>query len=546
MYNGSALRFYRDGMLVRTTATTGVITPGTGPLRIGGNSIWGEYFAGTIDEVRVYNRALTASEIQVDMATPVGGATPDTTPPSASVTAPAQGASVSGVVTLQAAAEDNVQVAGVRFLVDGGAIGSEDTSAPYSAGLDTRTLSNGSHTIAALARDGSGNQATSPAVTVTVDNPPQLVITSPAQGQSVPGTTLAITYTTIGDLNGVDHVHFQLNANPEVMDLTLDGVYQMANVPAGASILYGWLVRANHSKIPGTDAAPVSFSASGPDATPPLVILTAPGGGATVAGVVQVTADATDAGGVAGVQFLLDGVNLGVEDSTAPYAIAWDTATATTGNHTLAAVARDAAGNTTRTADVPVTVARGETGRPGLVLALGFNENAGSTAADASGRNNHASLGGATWVAGKHGAGLSFDGTASLVTVANSAGLNPTGALTLEAWIKPTTLNGWRTVLMKEAAGDLIYTLYAYDNAPRPAVYIHTTTELSIPGTAAPPLNAWTHLAATYRRRSAAAVQKRDPGRQPPRHRCPGHLYGRAPPSAATPCGGSPLAGVIG
>ena len=132
------------------------------------------------------------------------------------------------------------------------------------------------------------------------------------------------------------------------------------------------------------------------------------------------------------------------------------------------------------------------------MLALGFNENAGSTAADASGRNNHASLGGATWAAGKHGAGLSFDGTASLVTVADSAGLNPTGALTLEAWIKPTTLSGWRTVLMKEAAGGLIYTLYAYDNAPRPAVYIHTTTDIDIPGTAAPPLNAWTHLAATY------------------------------------------------
>ena len=308
-YNGSALRFYRDGTLVRTTATTGVIAPERDRCGSAGIPSGVRYFAGTIDEVRVYNRALTATEIQVDMATPVGGATPpDTTPPSASVTAPAQGAIVSGIVTLQASASDDVQVAGVRFLVDGGAIGSEDTSAPYSAGLDTRTLSNGSHTIAVLARDASGNQATSPAVTVTVDNPPQLVITSPAQGQTVPGTTLGITYTTVGDLNGVDHVHFRLNANPEVMDLTLDGVYQMANVPAGASILYGWLVRANHSKIPGTDAVPVSFSASGPDTTPPLVIVTAPSGGATVAGVVQVTAEATDAGGVAGVQFLLDGV----------------------------------------------------------------------------------------------------------------------------------------------------------------------------------------------------------------------------------------------
>ena len=39
----------------------------TGVLRIGGNNVWAEWFAGLIDEVRVYNRALTATEIQADM-----------------------------------------------------------------------------------------------------------------------------------------------------------------------------------------------------------------------------------------------------------------------------------------------------------------------------------------------------------------------------------------------------------------------------------------------------------------------------------------------
>jgi hypothetical protein len=41
---------------------------GTGALRIGGNSIWSEWFNGLVDEVRVYNRALTATEIKSDMA----------------------------------------------------------------------------------------------------------------------------------------------------------------------------------------------------------------------------------------------------------------------------------------------------------------------------------------------------------------------------------------------------------------------------------------------------------------------------------------------
>jgi hypothetical protein len=45
----------------------------TGALRIGGNAVWGnEYFAGLIDEVRIYNRALSAAEVQSDMNTPVG------------------------------------------------------------------------------------------------------------------------------------------------------------------------------------------------------------------------------------------------------------------------------------------------------------------------------------------------------------------------------------------------------------------------------------------------------------------------------------------
>ena len=43
----------------------------TGALRIGGNDVWGEWFAGRIDEVRVYDRALSAAEIGTDMTTPV-------------------------------------------------------------------------------------------------------------------------------------------------------------------------------------------------------------------------------------------------------------------------------------------------------------------------------------------------------------------------------------------------------------------------------------------------------------------------------------------
>src|SRR5207237_588209 len=58
-YDGTALLLYVNGALVATQPMTGNIIPSIGPLRFGGNSIWGEYFAGAIDNLRIYNRALS-------------------------------------------------------------------------------------------------------------------------------------------------------------------------------------------------------------------------------------------------------------------------------------------------------------------------------------------------------------------------------------------------------------------------------------------------------------------------------------------------------
>ena len=64
---------------VASTAKTGNIATSTNPLTIGSDPIYGQYFHGLIDEVRIYNVALTAAQIQADMTTPVtGGAGPAT------------------------------------------------------------------------------------------------------------------------------------------------------------------------------------------------------------------------------------------------------------------------------------------------------------------------------------------------------------------------------------------------------------------------------------------------------------------------------------
>jgi hypothetical protein len=70
-YDGETLRLYVNGTEIGSTSVSGPIPTSAGPLRIGGNSIWGEWFKGFIDDVRVYDVALTPGQIESDMATPV-------------------------------------------------------------------------------------------------------------------------------------------------------------------------------------------------------------------------------------------------------------------------------------------------------------------------------------------------------------------------------------------------------------------------------------------------------------------------------------------
>jgi hypothetical protein len=105
---------------------------------------------------------------------------------------------------------------------------------------------------------------------------------------------------------------------------------------------------------------PTPGGATGADTTAPTVSLTAPANGATVAGsAVILTASATDNVGVVGVQFKVDGNNLGNEVTAPPYRISWYTLSTPNGTHRLTAVARDAAGNTTTSAVVTVTLSNG-------------------------------------------------------------------------------------------------------------------------------------------------------------------------------------------
>jgi hypothetical protein len=143
----------------------------------------------------------------------------------------------------------------------------------------------------------------------------------------------------------------------------------------------------------------------------------------------------------------------------------------------------------------------------GLVAAYNFDQGSGSVLTDVSGNGNNGTITNASWVTGLYGGALSFSGAVnSLVTIADSSSLHLGSGMTLEAWIKPTTLtssSGWITPLAKGSLNaTTTNTSFALDAAhgpgttPSAAVLVGNSDRLSQSSSALP--LSWNFLAATY------------------------------------------------
>ena len=489
---------------------------------------------------------------------------PDITPPTVSITAPADGATVSGTTAVSATASDNVGVVGVQFKLDAVNLQAEDTVSPYSITWDTATATNGPHSLTAVARDAAGNPTTSAVVNVTVNNAAgpvgwwkfdgdaldssgngnngilvngpvftigtgalnldgvdDYVQTTSTQLKTENSFTIALWFKarstvfgrhlvwqgiatgggwgaeqemhlSLGELitsgSGTSNrlsfflgntdsfvtppadvisfgVNFTDTANWNFVAVT---VSDLDTSPSASMYLSGVLVGTDTGITsnttrglwdtalrfgrPGTatrffngtiddiriyntalTAAEITTLYNMGDTSTPTVSISSPANGATVSGTAQiVSATASDNVGVVGVQFRLDGANLGAEDTTSPYSISWDTSTASNGAHTLTAVARDAAGNTQTSTSVSVTVSNVVTG---LIANWKFDENTGTTAQDSSGNGNTGTLiNSPAWVPGKVNSALFFDATSKYVEVPDANILSPTNA-TFIAWV---------------------------------------------------------------------------------------------------------------
>jgi hypothetical protein len=286
-----------------------------------------------------------------EVAIPGGDASP-----TVSLTSPAAGATVSGSVALAANASDDKGVSKVDFLVDGAIVASDTSSSGGWTGTwNSATAGDGSHAITARATDTIG-QTASDSKTVTVDNvdsPPTVSLTAPADGAAVKG--IVGLSASASDDTGVTTVEFLVDGSVVATDTSATGGWTGSWDTSGVG-------EGPHTVVArATDTKPQSATSGAHqvtvDRTAPGVAISAPVAGATVIGTVAVTADATDAGGVASVQFFRDGVSIGTDaGSSGGWSIDWNSVTAANGPHTLTALATDRAGNTANAAGVAVTV----------------------------------------------------------------------------------------------------------------------------------------------------------------------------------------------
>lgn len=158
-----------------------------------------------------------------------------------------------------------------------------------------------------------------------------------------------------------------------------------------AVVLNGCASETNSLSAPNSQSPPSPTPAPSPaptpgDTSPPAISLTTPAAG-IVSGIVPVSANASDNVAVVGVQFRLNGVNLGSEDTSVPYSVSWNTSALTPGTtYVLSAMARDAAGLTTTSAGVSVTIQAPPLPPLGLIFFDNFEYEVGRDALDAADR----------------------------------------------------------------------------------------------------------------------------------------------------------------
>jgi len=306
--------------------------------------------------VEAVDRAGNAREARIDLVV-------DREAPTVTWRDPAEGAQVSGPVTLRVRATDNVGVVRVEFFAGANLLETVVVNPPalggeYTYTWDSTGYSDGPVTLRARAVDATGNFAEA-TLTVTVANqdktPPTVVWKAPADGATVSGAVALEVEAS--DNVGVAKVEFFAGSTKlgEATSAPFTFNWNTLGYPDGPVTLKARAVDAAGNAAEAT----LTVTVANQDKTPPTVVWKAPADGAVVSEAVTLEVEATDNVGVAKVEFFAGSTKLG-EATTAPYTFSWNTTGYPDGPVTLKARAVDAAGNASE-ATLTVTVANAPT-----------------------------------------------------------------------------------------------------------------------------------------------------------------------------------------
>jgi hypothetical protein len=209
----------------------------------------------------------------------------------------------------------------------------------------------------------SANNVTVVSQTYPGTTPPTVSMTSPPNGANVSGTVAVQASASAASPATVTQVQFLLDGQPLGSPVTSSPYtysWKVGSTSLGNHTLSAQVTDSN-GDVSTAPATTVIVVAGNPctgsnDTTAPTVSIINPTANQTMSGTSPVAANASDNCAVASVQFFLDGKTLGSPVTSSPYAVSWDTTTATNGTHTLTAQATDPSGNVGTSSSVSVTV----------------------------------------------------------------------------------------------------------------------------------------------------------------------------------------------
>lgn len=272
-YDGSTMRLYLDGQEVGRLAKTGTVASNASvPLNIGRNPSGSHYLRGALDDVRIYNRGLSAAEVASLMQGSDGGS--DTTAPSVPTGVQATAQSATQVTVQWTASTDDTAVTGYKVRRNGTSV----TTATGTSFTDTGVAASTTYSYTVSAVDAAGNEsAQSTAASVTTpaaaNKPPVVSLTSPANGSTFTapaGITLAATASD--PENRLAQVQFYAGGTLLGSDTSAPYSFAWSSVPAGT---YTLTAIARDADGASTTSAPVTVTVGAATVAPWKVAFTA-------------------------------------------------------------------------------------------------------------------------------------------------------------------------------------------------------------------------------------------------------------------------------